>query len=86
MYNNVIRSILLIILITSDGFSQMNKGCIYVIRDSQIDHVKCSKLDSVKELSALMQITWRDVIIENRAGFPFQVAGNYNYSYLNRNL
>lgn len=57
----------------------MNKGCIYVIRDSQIDHVKCSKLGSVSELSTLMQITWKDVIIENRPAFPFQVAGKYQF-------
>lgn len=75
-------SILLIVLITS-GLSQLNKGCIYVIRDSQIDHVKCSKLNSLTELSALMQITWRDVIIENRPGFPFQVAGKFLVFALN---
>lgn len=68
-------------LITT-GLSQVNKGCIYVIRESQIDHVKCSKLNSISELSEMMQITWRDVIIENRPGFPFQVSGKISNLYI----
>lgn len=76
MLKNAIRSIVLITLITS-GLSQLNKGCIYIIRDAHIDSIKCSKLGSLRELSEQSQTTWRDVTIENRPGFPFQVAGKY---------
>lgn len=54
------------------------KECISVINDSRLELVLCTKLQSLSDLSQLMQPNWVDVAVLNRPSFPFAVDGEWN--------
>ena len=64
-------------LVSSRDANPSRKECNYVVNSERIDHVLCTKLNSLSDLSELMRPSWTDVVIKNRPSFPFVVDGEF---------